>query len=368
VAFAFLSAQLSAGTAVRAQASPGVALSSQTVGYSRVFPGTDAKLTATPEGGIKEELVLSSRAAVPWNGEFTYALKLEGLDATPITDDQGSHILLSESGAGNSSPVLRIAPPSARDALGARTDACWYLLSEDRNTLTIVVDSNWLLAKDRAYPVVVDPTVTSQSDATDSMDTYTDSTTVTHPMSSTLMVDSTKKAWLRFPLNFLPRGTSVSASLVLTLNTATSSSTTVAIKRVDQPWDAYTLNTDATYGNAPTQSTTITTAGGTIDPSNSTTWSRNITSAINSYYLGSVRNFGIVIERASGGSLEFYSSEDSTPANRPKLVVTIPFTIPSAGQNHIMCGAPRAWEGGVALKPYQTVNQLMVMFLPLFLW
>jgi hypothetical protein len=100
VSFAFASAQLSAGTAVRAQASPGTALSSQAVGYAQVFPGTDAKLTATPEGGIKEELILSSRASVPWNGEFNYSLRLDGLDAKAVTDEQGSHILLSESGTG----------------------------------------------------------------------------------------------------------------------------------------------------------------------------------------------------------------------------------------------------------------------------
>jgi hypothetical protein len=82
-----------------------------------------------------------------------------------------------------------------------------------------------------------------------------------------------------------------------------------------------------------------------------------VTSGLQDTFNGSKRNFGLVNQGSGTGSLEIYSSDHATAANRPKLIVT--FTAnqvtPYESWNS---GAPRSWESGVGLNPHQVENLL----------
>ncbi|MGO1051523.1 LamG-like jellyroll fold domain-containing protein [Crossiella sp. CA198] len=131
-----------------------------TATYPAVRPHTDVELAATA-GGVKENLVLHSRAAP---ASFDFPLHLKGLRA----ELDGAQVLLKD-GAG---AVRALIPPGwMRDARGVESHDVRYRLDQDGGTqvLRVELDQAWLTAPERAYPVLADPSVQITA-ATD--DTY----------------------------------------------------------------------------------------------------------------------------------------------------------------------------------------------------
>lgn len=130
---------------------------SSTVTYKDVFKSTDFEYILSSTG-LKENLILDSKKAPT---EFTAEYKVNGL--TPVQIDEKTIELRAEDGT----VIYTITAPFMTDADGAYSDGVTLTLESVKNntfTVKITLDSTWLDADDRAYPVTVDPVLeTSQS-------------------------------------------------------------------------------------------------------------------------------------------------------------------------------------------------------------
>jgi RHS repeat-associated protein len=133
-----------------ADADAGPAVSGSTATYADAFDGVDAAYDAQP-GGVKETLTLAD-ASAPSSYGF-------GIDAsaglTPSLRDDGAVVFRDDDGR----PRFWLPAPTVQDAdAAAPTNShVAYRLSDDHQTLTVVVDPDWLAGA--AFPVKVDPTV-----------------------------------------------------------------------------------------------------------------------------------------------------------------------------------------------------------------
>ncbi|MET8131358.1 LamG-like jellyroll fold domain-containing protein [Streptomyces sp. NPDC005251] len=147
-----------------AQDVPGVTDADGTVTYAGVMPDTDLKLVPLADG-VKEKIVLSSAKA-----PTSWSFKLDAKGLKPQLADKGSVEFTDASGA----VVERIPHAFMQDSHlnrrsgePARSQAVEYGLSRsgDDWILTMTADRSWLGAKNRVWPVTVDPTL-AVSDST----------------------------------------------------------------------------------------------------------------------------------------------------------------------------------------------------------
>ncbi|MEG0382928.1 MAG: DNRLRE domain-containing protein, partial [Christensenella sp.] len=118
--------------------------------YEGVFdPTTDIRLKAKTNG-IKEDIIINEYAK---NNVFEYRVDLNGL--TPEQHDQ--EIWLFDK---DKNRVAMIAAPFMTDAAGAYSEDITVSIRQDANSYIIRYepDSSWLTPQ-RAYPVIVDPSV-----------------------------------------------------------------------------------------------------------------------------------------------------------------------------------------------------------------
>jgi RHS repeat-associated protein len=131
-----------------------VAVSENTATYAEALPGVSLAYTATGDG-VKEDLTLEGPTS-PGTYAFDVELSL-GLGAE-LSPNGGVQV------SDASGDVFSLAPPVAIDAAGtlAGAEEIWFELAPGPGghlVLTITVDPTWLLSPDRAWPVVIDPTV-----------------------------------------------------------------------------------------------------------------------------------------------------------------------------------------------------------------
>ncbi|MBQ5773462.1 MAG: DNRLRE domain-containing protein, partial [Acetobacter sp.] len=109
------------------------------------------------DNGVKENIILHKN---PKSTAFRFDLQLTGLKAILSHDKKSVYVLDVENEDGE--PLFVIPPANMTDAAGAYSEAAHYALVENKNSLILelIADPDWLLAKDRLYPVTVDPQVT----------------------------------------------------------------------------------------------------------------------------------------------------------------------------------------------------------------
>ncbi|HTJ34948.1 MAG TPA: LamG-like jellyroll fold domain-containing protein [Dactylosporangium sp.] len=136
--------------------------------YEGVLPGVDLRFE-TRATGVKESLVLHSADAPT---SYTFPLRLQGL--TPALETDGSVSLRDATGAVRATiPAGYMTDSKFDERSGSftRSGGVRYELV-DGPALRISIDGEWLRAKDRVFPVTVDPTVALDG----SGDTYAYST------------------------------------------------------------------------------------------------------------------------------------------------------------------------------------------------
>lgn len=148
-----------------------------TLTYPGVWDGADVVYKVTAEG-VKEYLVLSKPPAA--DASFAFTVKTGGVSAKQNTD--GSIVFAAD---GSEAPTFTIPKPFMIDATddpaspyGKRySEAVTQTLSGQgaEATITLKPDAAWLAAPERKWPVVIDPTITIQSNGFDGSDTYVNS-------------------------------------------------------------------------------------------------------------------------------------------------------------------------------------------------
>lgn len=121
--------------------------------YSDALPGVDLRYVAGPDA-VKEELILASKDAP---SVYSYALALSpGLEARE-TESGGIDVR-----DGEGKRTFALLPPFMSDAAGERGSVSMNL-SADGSQITLRADRAWLDEPERAFPVAVDPTVSTSA-------------------------------------------------------------------------------------------------------------------------------------------------------------------------------------------------------------
>lgn len=195
-------------------------VSGDTVTYKDAASGADLSYQVG-RGQVKENIVLAERPAGPVS--FTFTLNTEGL--TPKARRDGSVAFYGEAPG---TPVLEIPAPYMTDAKKAplsptggtySTKVSQKLTRDGTNwKLTVAPDAKWLAAKERQYPVVIDPTITIAPSPADAQDTMVLSDQPTTNFNSTWKLSAGKtdtgisRSLIQFPLSEIPAGVKVDAA------------------------------------------------------------------------------------------------------------------------------------------------------------
>ena len=128
--------------------------------YPNAFLGADLECSLQSDK-LKENVIVHEK-----QDEYVYKFSVSLKNLVPVVRSDGS-IQLNNAETGQ--PQYLIEAPYAEDANGAVTEDA-LTLTLVGNTLTLTADPKWMNAKERAFPVSLDPTYSKIYDAYDIMD------------------------------------------------------------------------------------------------------------------------------------------------------------------------------------------------------
>ncbi|HYF93422.1 MAG TPA: RHS repeat-associated core domain-containing protein [Symbiobacteriaceae bacterium] len=284
---------------------------------------------------LKETIILNRPTG---RSVFKFPIQTENVDLTLQPD--GSIEAKDESGT----VAWYIPAPAVRDAAGASPPAASQMINDQGGgkVLTIQVDPEWLGAPDRVWPVEIDPTVIIAPDAAEAMDTGIDynidpcgtSRNDSYPSIAEMIasklptlsyrtcdgyqetVTSGKFALLKFNLDELPKGATLTSASLMLFQSSTYSGTLKA-QPVMQAWEERTANgrfpwNDAYYAVGASIATVAFGARSWVD--------MNITALVDDWLQGRRPNFGVAV---AGGSATITSSDALDVTLAPHLVVEV---------------------------------------------
>jgi RHS repeat-associated protein len=274
VLYDFGGRKVSIGVADAARAQrPDVAGS--TVTYPDVFGSADVVYDVTSTS-LKEKIVLDQAPS----GDVSYAfeLTLDGVVATAEPD--GSITFRAADGDGR--PLFYLPKPFMYDSRDDPASPVGKAFSTsvvqrlsgsgDRLRLTITPDAGWLRAKERRYPVVVDPTIKVQPQVGQAQDGMINSYAPAENYDTLWRLSvgknqvnttntATFRSFVKFPLSEVPPGTQLDAAQLKLYfdQTMSADSDTHALKinahRVTAPWAENTLTWNSNNASVGEQGT-----------------------------------------------------------------------------------------------------------------
>ncbi|MDR6227190.1 golvesin C-terminal-like domain-containing protein [Desmospora profundinema] len=241
-----------------------------TITYPGVMDHTDLVYTVT-SNSLKEEIVLHE---VPEKAVYTFSLKMGGVEAEERKD--GFIAFISKS---SGEVVFTMPAPFMMDDQDDPESPHGKVWSDkvtqkvekkgSNFTITVTADEKWLKAKDRKYPVIIDPTITIQPNPNQSQQTYiltgSGSNFNHNPYISVGTTNSQAvRGLLKFNIPGIEPGTRIdSATLSLyydQIHTTNSQDVPLEVRGIKQDWTASEVNwNEAKSGVAWTE------PGGTID-------------------------------------------------------------------------------------------------------
>ena len=187
------------------------------VSFQGFIEGSDLEYSIIDDG-VKEDIVIHKKSAMY---RYPFVLKCENV----VVEYKEREKQIAFKDSTNGDLVFVIPAPFMIDANGSiSTDVSYEVrnLATDKIAFTIIADSDWVNADDRAFPVTIDPQIRVQGSQT--MTTYswydgTLYTTASHTVGTTGMGDGTcnaKRMYLNFTMPVLPRNPRIKkAELIL---------------------------------------------------------------------------------------------------------------------------------------------------------
>lgn len=163
-------------------------ISSENVLYENILNGINIKYTVVSDN-VKEDIILKDKQAK--EEEITFEFNLSNLK---MEKAENGEIVISEKDS--NTPILTIDKPFMYDSKNEVSNDIESILeqkNENKYTLTLKPNQEWLESEEREYPVVIDPTVSSSLNRTDIQDTFIfdqDDTSTTRYNSHILRVGS----------------------------------------------------------------------------------------------------------------------------------------------------------------------------------
>lgn len=275
-----------------------------TVAYKNLLKGMTLEYVLSAND-IKENIIVEKT-----NDSYAYTFIYELTGLTAVLNDDGSIVLLDET---EQVPVYEIPAPYMYDANNATSDNVSYALSDLGNgtyELTVSADEAWINSSERAFPVVIDPTIYDVTLNVDAKDTYIDSNApnTNFGESEKLWVSSQQITFMNF--GELPRiskyATIHDAKLKLRYYYYISTgSLTVGLYQAIADWNEYSL----TWNEANEHqfmgislidiSTESLPADTSITPSNPGVAELDVKALVEKWYAG-LGNYGIVLKYEGG--------------------------------------------------------------------
>ena len=277
--------------------------------YENVKSGTDIEYTVASDV-IKENIIVSKKAE---SYEYDFFLKTE--KTTPVLNKDGSVDFLNADGE----IVFAMPRPFMYDANNRSSDAVSYSLTEKDGgyVLKVTADSEWINAEERAFPVTVDPAITTKRDkkyifssfiASDSE--YAGDATLSAKIMLSVGWDSyaygQTRTLVKFTLPSLNKGDMVvGAQLALAMYHTSFYTVTMADQQLDAhvitsawEYDKVTWNNRPSFDSVSTDYSYIKQS----DTEGAANWKFfEITQAVKSWYEGTVQNNGILIKKHKEG-------------------------------------------------------------------
>lgn len=249
---------------------------------------------------VKENMILEKYTGIT---SFSYYMTLENLYIK--TDESGAILFVNKDGK----QQYFLSVPFMYDAKGAISYDVKYTLKEIgkfKYELTVSADESWLASTERAYPVVIDPSVNSSSTYFDTF-IYSAAPSTNYGSGAELWVGNGMISLLKMNMPSLPSYANITyASLTARYHyNVSSGSLDIGVYPCVQNWGEYswTWNSAAAYSNmglSTTRKALVTaSAASSINASNPGFLSFPLTELVKEWYSGTT-NYGIGLKYEGG--------------------------------------------------------------------
>ena len=323
--------------------------------------------------GIKENIILKSKYA---KNSYTFVVDADGLTLTKKED--GSISAVNE----NEEEIFLIPAPFMYDSNNVYSYDVEYNLSEKNNgkyEITVVADEAWLQSEERAYPVVVDPVITTKQKKSAIATTFVASgyasTNMNNMQDLYIGVESANykkcRTLVKFALPSLNKGDMVvQASLAFYMHsvsfyTSSMPDKEINVHKITQNWDASTVK----WNNQPTYDSVVTDYN--FIERNPYEWKYfDVTKTVKEWYEGKASNYGFLIKSAveTGDNADvaargIFWSDKYNSADEGYPVVIISYRNNKGLESYWSCTASSVGSAGTAYVDDYTGN--LVFELPL---
>ena len=263
--------------------------------------------------GVKENIIVKEKAS---SYSYSFELKLNGLTAELNSD--GSVSLTN----GDGEISYLIPAPVVYDSVGAPGSASFTLLDNGNGkyTLTVTADSAWMNSSERAYPVTIDPEISTPT--TRAADLYVDRDypSTSYGSAPTIKVGDGKTAyWATGGIGFIPVNAYVTKA-TLSLTSSHYSNAYVGAYQVTSSWTGaltynQTINTQNPQGafNENEMLSYCYVSG------NGQTYKFDITDAVRYWRENPSKNYGIALKYIQGDGGAYFHSVNNTDANYAEI-------------------------------------------------
>ena len=278
---------------------------------------------------IKEDIIIASRSAAT---DFVTTLDVGTL--TAAAQDDGSVLLVDKYG----NTAYTVGVPYLYDADYNVSYDVAVTVEQTGSVCRITYAPNreWLDDTNRAYPVVLDPTVTSSEYYANIVDTYvTQADSNNHSAEGNLVVGiksgKLNRAFIKITnLPAVPAGvTPTTAQLLIKHGANTTTGRTMTLYRVNSSWNPGSI----TYSNQPSASTSISSCAFNTSNVRFTFSQSQIQDLYTRAAIGT--NYGYMIRYSSESTTNpdynmLRSMEYPTTSEQPTFTVTYAYTLPSS--------------------------------------
>jgi RHS repeat-associated protein len=289
------------------------------VTYSKVLPSVDLEYVVQ-SNEVKENLILQSPIGI---STFNFNLNLKNL--TPVLQKDGSLWFIDS--AKEKEPVFVMQAPYMYDAKGEISNAVAVTLKDTSSgyVVSVTPDEKWLKDENRAYPVTIDPPITTSLDRTDIFDAHVvQSYPDTNYQNSYILKSGygassqINRSYLKFTLPTLSSGSMIiDAKMTIFSYTTVTDPRQVDVHKVTEAWSSDTV----TWNNRPSYSSTIEDYQ-LVQGNSKSAWTFEITSIAKDWYTSGSNN-GVMIRNKdeTTGYMDYYSSDcsDAFALYRPQV-------------------------------------------------
>ena len=293
------------------------ATGSNTAAYKNVFGSADLVYVLDSDT-LKEYIILEDKAAP---SSFQFQITMAGV--TLQKTDTGAFFVNAEGEA-----VFTIGNLFAVDANGVITDRLKYSFQPGENntvSITVTIDDAYLKAADRAFPVVIDPSITISSSSTADACVCDKYPTTNYYLAAQLRTGydtdyGKRRSYIRFSIPAdLEVGSIISA--YLDIEKMSGAAPTMRAYRVTGSWSSSAI----TWNNKPGYTTTHQSTQSVQRTSGSNWYRMDVTSMVNAWVDGHYMNYGFVlvdsIENDPDHWTTLYSSDANSP-HKPELIIS----------------------------------------------